>query len=287
MELLWADGTQSWIARSALKGEPAQDEWDNQEPEEPEVICSQKELEEKVKILVKWIQQRAKKKKKRFIVFHVGAGMSAGDGVPTFRGVGGLWTRGREDISNFDLAAVQPGYPYEAMIALEQNGFVDWVVTQNYDNLFRKSGFPTEKLSEIHGNIFIEKCPSCGKTFARNFPVEKEDGEDHRTGRLCEDKWCHSELVDNLVHFGDALNDGDQASEMSEQATLSIAIGTKLMVTPAADWVFYPHLKKKGLGKVIIVNSQITPADDSADLVIHHKADAFFRTLCKALKIDV
>ncbi len=106
---------------------------------------------------------------------------------------------------------------------------------------------------------------------------------------MCDNKPCHAELVDNLVHFGDALNAEDEANTMSELATISIAIGTKLMVTPAADWVFYPHLKKgkNRRGKVIIVNPQVTPADDGADLVIHHKADVFFQALCKALKIDV
>jgi NAD-dependent SIR2 family protein deacetylase len=76
--------------------------------------------------------------------------MSTGDGVPTFRRAGGLWTRGREDIINIDIAAVQPGFQYQAIIALEKSGFVNWVVAQNYDNSFRKSGFPAENLSEIH-----------------------------------------------------------------------------------------------------------------------------------------
>jgi hypothetical protein len=73
LELLWADGTTSWVAREVLEGQEALGEWDNQEPEEPEIVCSRKELEEKVATLVEWI--RAKKSppnnKKRFIVFHV------------------------------------------------------------------------------------------------------------------------------------------------------------------------------------------------------------------------
>lgn len=138
LEVEWRDGERSWLDRKLLKGQAALEEWDNQEPEEPEILCCQQELDEKVAQLAQWILAAEGGSEPRYIVFHVGAGMSAGDGVPTFRGVGGLWTRGREDITNFDLTQVQPGFPYRAMAALEKNGFVDWTVTQNYDGLFRK-----------------------------------------------------------------------------------------------------------------------------------------------------
>jgi hypothetical protein len=84
LQLLWADGTTSWVAREVLEGQDALEEWDNQEPEEPEIVCSQQELEEKVATLAKWILAEASEK--RFIVFHVGAGMSAGDGFRLFEG---------------------------------------------------------------------------------------------------------------------------------------------------------------------------------------------------------
>jgi mono-ADP-ribosyltransferase sirtuin 6 len=284
LELEWMDGTRSWVPREDLEGQDVLEEWDNQEPEEPEVICSDRELEEKVKRLAQWIKEGDEKN--RCIVFHVGAGMSAGDGVPTFRGVGGLWTKGREDITNFDLTAVKPGPQYDAMVLLERKGLVDWVVTQNYDGLFRKSGYPKEKLSEVHGNIFIETCLKCGNEYERGFPVEKEDadGENHRTGRVCK---CTGELVDNLVHFGEMLNHEAEACANSKKASISIAVGTKLMVTPAATWAFWPHKGAKSRrGKVVIMNPQVTPEDANADLVIHHKAEPFFRALLKALHIQ-
>jgi NAD-dependent SIR2 family protein deacetylase len=60
------------------------------------------------------------------------------------------------------------------------------------------------------------------------------------------------------------------------------------MVTPASTWVFGPHRKRKNVknrDKVVIVNPQETFSDAKADLVIHHKADAFFQALMQALKI--
>ncbi len=60
-------------------------------PEEPEAPCSQDELVHKVATLAKWM--RALRAGPPCPVVSQWAGMSAGDGVPTFRGVGGLWTR--------------------------------------------------------------------------------------------------------------------------------------------------------------------------------------------------
>lgn len=100
------------------------------------------------------------------------------------------------------------------------------------------------------------------------------------------------------------LNDEDSAFSNSKRATISIAIGTKLMVTPASNWVFCPHDRAKAhqrrrrsvrsggndsgtaKGKVIIVNPQATPHDNDAGLVIHHKAEPFFEALTKALKVE-
>ena len=292
LQVEWMDGTKSWVARADLEGQDALEEWDNQEPEEPEMWCSQRELQDKVAMVAQWLLQENNgqpRRQQRCVVFHVGAGMSAADGVPTFRGQGGLWTRGRQDLTNFDLACVQPGSQYGAMLTMERHGFVDAIVTQNYDNLFRKSGFPVEKLFEVHGNIMQEQCPDCGREYERTFPVEQEENDDgdHRTGRNCDD--CGGELIENLVHFGEQLNHHDAASAISEQATISIAIGTKLMVTPACDWVFGPHhgrRSKKSRGKVVIVNTQATPMDSKADLVIRHTAAAFFDALLAALEID-
>lgn len=284
LEVEWEDGTRSWIERKLLEGQDAVKEWDEQEAEEPEVICDAQTLHTQVQQLAQWM--KAVSSEPRRIVFHVGAGMSAEDGVPTFRGVGGLWTRGRADLTNFDLAKVEPGYPYRAMVALERAGYVYWVVTQNYDNLFRKSGFPSEKLSEVHGNIFVERCSRCGKHYERPFPVEREDadGEDHSTGRNCDD--CGHSLEDILVHFGEQLRDQTIANAKSKGALLSIAIGSKLMVTPASTWVMRPH-QHRPKGKVVIVNTQKTPCDAKADMVIHHKAGEFLRQLTAALNVQV
>ena len=45
-----------------------------------------------------------------------------------------------------------------AIVALEKAGYVRGLVSQNTDGLHRRSGSPTHKLAELHGNGNLEYC---------------------------------------------------------------------------------------------------------------------------------
>lgn len=95
---------------------------------------------------------------------------------------------------------LRPTYSHEALCKLMELGFIKHLISQNTDGLHRLSGIPRDRLSELHGNSFHEKCEKCGARYERPYAVRRSSSAkvplricvhchfDHRTGRLCERK---------------------------------------------------------------------------------------------------
>lgn len=62
-----------------------------------------------------------------------------------------------------------PTSTHMSFVELAKKGMLKFLVSQNVDGLHRRSGFPVEKLSELHGNTNLEKCKKCGKGYMRDF----------------------------------------------------------------------------------------------------------------------
>jgi hypothetical protein len=81
-------------------------------------------------------------------------------GIRDFRGPNGVWTRESNGLGlellpgdvPFDEAS--PSLAHMAILGLIQSGKCKYVVSQNVDGLHLRSGLDSEKLSELHGNIF-------------------------------------------------------------------------------------------------------------------------------------
>jgi NAD-dependent deacetylase len=119
------------------------------------------------------------------ILFITGAGISADSGLPTYRGIGGLYherltaeglsieealsgemMRRRPDICWRYIAEIesncrgaQPNAAHRLIAALEQEKPAVWVLTQNVDGLHRAAG--SSKLIEIHGTVHHLRCTEC------------------------------------------------------------------------------------------------------------------------------
>ncbi|XP_044275033.1 NAD-dependent protein deacetylase sirtuin-6 isoform X2 [Varanus komodoensis] len=221
----------------------------------PEFFDPPEELEMKVRQLVGLIRNASN------VVFHTGAGISTASGIPDFRGPNGVWTMEERGLSpKFDTTFenARPSKTHMALLELQRAGILKFLVSQNVDGLHVRSGFPRNKLAELHGNMFMEECMKCGR----------------------------GKLMDTILDWEDSLPDRDLslASEASRRADLSITLGTSLQIKPSGD---LPLLTKKKGGKLVIVNLQQTKHDKHADLRIHGYVDEVMAKLMKQLGLEI
>ena len=143
----------------------------------------------------------------QMVVWFTGAGISTESGLPDFRGPNGLRTRARKGLPRPKLRKpfdeLEPNAGHLAIVEFEAIGKCDFLVSQNVDNLHLKSGFPSEKLAELHGNKKRLRCRPCGKTF----PKEQFDEADKRAGKslLANCPECGRRLEKSVINFGDPM----------------------------------------------------------------------------------
>lgn len=199
-----------------------------------------------------------------------GAGISADSGVPTFRGKEGLWKDFRpEELASpeaFDrdprlvwewynwrrelIAAKEPNPAHLALVQLEELFERFWLITQNVDGLHPKAG--SQKLSEIHGNIWKVRCTSCGNIQAN---------EDVPIPILPTCSICQGLVRPHIVWFGESLNPQDLAdsTEALRSCEVLLIIGTSGLVYPAAS--FGPIAKEQG---AFVAEFNLDPSPDSS-----------------------
>ncbi|XP_073224309.1 NAD-dependent protein deacetylase SRT1 isoform X3 [Cicer arietinum] len=229
------------------------------------------------------------KKSKHLVVF-TGAGISTSCGIPDFRGPKGIWTLQREGKAlpeaSLPFHRAMPSLTHMALVELEKNGILKFVISQNVDGLHLRSGIPREKLAELHGNSFMETCPSCGAEYFRDFEVETIGLKE--TSRRCSDEKCGTRLKDTVLDWEDALppKEMDPAEKHCKQADIVLCLGTSLQITPACN---LPLKALRGGGKVVIVNLQvITGVMEYLNLKIPPfiRIDLFQIIVVHALSID-
>lgn len=119
------------------------------------------------------------------ILFITGAGISADSGLPTYRGIGGLYherltaegltieealsgemMQKRPDIAWRYLAEIesncrgaQPNAAHRLIAEFEREKPGVWVLTQNVDGLHRLAG--SQKVIQIHGTVHHLRCTEC------------------------------------------------------------------------------------------------------------------------------
>jgi NAD-dependent deacetylase len=217
----------------------------------------------------------------RYAVALTGAGISTPSGVPDFRSPdSGVWDQSDplevasilafrynpqqfynwvRPLSNRMLEA-QPNPAHYALAALEQEGKLKAVITQNIDSLHRKAGSKT--VYELHGHLREVTCTWCYETHEAAAVLAQfvEDGQVPR-------HHCGGVLKPKVILFGEQLpvQEFVLAQLATEAADLMLIAGSSLEVAPASD---LPELALRHGARLIIVNYQPTYLDSRADLVI-------------------
>lgn len=216
----------------------------------------------------------------RSLTILTGAGISADSGVPTFRGKDGLWRSYRaEDLATPEaferdprlvwewynwrrelIATKRPNQAHDAVAKLERRIQSFWLITQNVDGLHRAAG--SQKLSEIHGNIWMVRCTACGSISEnRNVPIPI----------LPTCRRCHGVLRPHIVWFGESLFPDDLARCAAALQTCEIllVIGTSGVVYPAAG---FASVAKEAGAFVAEINLDQTPHTSLVDLALQGRA---------------
>jgi len=225
----------------------------------------------------------------RRIAGFTGAGISTESGVPDFRSPDGVWAKNRtvtfqefvgsgadreeywrqKGASWPSMRDARPNAGHRALAGLHRQGRLLALITQNIDGLHQQSGIPAESVLELHGTTTEAACLDCGDRIPMDEAARRvEDGE--RAPRCVR---CGGLLKPATVSFGQQLpfEVFGRAQEAAEACDLLLAVGSSLVVEPAAS---IRRVAKASGARLVILNREPTPLDGIADAVVREEIGA-------------
>ena len=228
------------------------------------------------------------------IVFFTGAGISAESGLPTYRGVGGLYNEMTideglpiEDVLSGDMFARSPQTTWKyiaeieracrgagandahrAIAALESHADV-CVITQNVDGFHRDAG--SSNVIELHGNLSELICTQC------QHKVSVADYAGLEIPPLCDQ--CGGILRPTVVLFGEMLPERAVLRyeiELSRGFDVYFAIGT----TAGFPYIYEPVAQA---GRRGVTTIEINPDHTPLSSVVTYRFDAGARATLDSL----
>lgn len=197
-----------------------------------------------------------------------GAGVSAESGLPTFRGMNGLWRGYRvEDVATPEAfaadpvlvwqfyserrqrhATVKPNPAHFALAELERS-LRDrfFLCTQNVDSLHEQAG--SKRTVHMHGRIMQSRCsdPRCGSE-----PFD--DSEPHRSEEeLPNCALCGAVIRPHICWFGEVPFEMELVLHQLREATVVLTVGTSGVVEPAAS---FARLAQRNRARTIYVGPE-------------------------------
>lgn len=230
----------------------------------------------------------------RLCVALTGAGISVASGIPDFRSPGGLWSKHnpmqvatlaalRNDPkrvwtflldANADFAKAMPNPAHRALAALEADGKLHAVITQNIDGLHTAAC--SRRVVEFHGNASRYYCMQCKEP---HDPKEAAALTPETIPWACD---CGGIIRPDIVFFGEHIPAQALATSLAlaRQADLLLIVGTSGEVAPANQ---LPWDVKSHGGKVIELNKGESLFGALPDLVLNAPAEEALPAIVKQL----
>lgn len=259
----------------------------------------------------------------RPVIALTGAGLSTASGIPAYRDAEGRWRRGEPIRHQAFVASASarqrywarsfagwpqlrdalPNAAHHALAALEADGWLNAIITQNVDGLHARAG--SRQIVELHGTLHWVVCLGCGARHPREAMQDwlavanphwaavaaktLPDGDAALTAAVPEDfkvpgcPACGGVLKPDVVFFGDAVprQRVETARALIAAAGMLLVVGSSLMVYSGYRLVDEAH----GRGKpVVAINQGMTRADDLLDLKLDGDCVALLPALVARLK---
>lgn len=212
------------------------------------------------------------------VVILTGAGLSTASGIPDFRSPGGRWSRyqpvtiqsflgdeeSRREYWRYKgetwkvICAADPNPGHLALTRLAEAGRISLLVTQNVDGLHERSGFPRERLINIHGTDSAVVCMECERRSDRRLAQDLWE-----SGQLVPQCECGGPWKPATISFGQSLIQADLSRSFEAAATcdLFVAAGTSLVVGPINEMF---SLAQRADAFTAVITGSETPFDEQA-----------------------
>lgn len=225
------------------------------------------------------------------VIALTGAGISVESGIPDFRGKNGLWSKyDPARYATIDAFLADPAevwnmlremdalvlkaHPNPAHIGigiLEQKGLLQYIITQNIDNLHQDGG--AKNVIEYHGNSSTLSCLYCNNRYTRADKM-------HEHLPKCE---CGQILKPDVVFFGEGIPQEilDMSFQLASKARALLIIGTSAQVSPANT---IPSAASRNNARIIEINKEKTwLTDQLTDVFLEGEAGEIITGLVKAI----
>lgn len=222
------------------------------------------------------------------IVFFGGAGVSTESGIPDFRSVDGLYHQQYdyppetilsngfyrshpEEFFRFYrnkmlFLDARPNAAHMKLAALEQQGKLSAVITQNIDGLHQMAG--SKNVLELHGSVLRNYCEDCHCFHDVTHILNSQN--------IPRCTKCGGPVKPDVVLYGESLDQRtmNESVRCIQAAEVLIIGGTSLSVYPAAGLIDY----FRG-DKLVVINKAPTSRDKQADLLIQAPIGEVFSLL--------